>query len=154
MEKADILKINKLVFEYILSLDDVELKQLLSGVKILELKDGEDVGEKLVSNKISNKKAGEKKLDSTKRKPKASGMKNDIDDKRLEEVLIKLNSVITKEEAYDYLNKSGFKVNELKAIAKKAEIFVKSRSKKQEIIDKLVQGTVGVKIKMKILTEG
>lgn len=154
MEKADILKINKLVFEYILSLDDVELKQLLSGLKILELKDGEDVGEKLVSNKISNKKAGEKKLDSTKRKPKASGMKNDIDDKRLEEVLIKLNSVITKEEAYDYLNKSGFKVNELKAIAKKAEIFVKSRSKKQEIIDKLVQGTVGVKIKMKILTEG
>lgn len=154
MEKADILKINKLVFEYILSLDDVELKQLLSGVKILELKDGEDVGEKLVSNKISNKKAGEKKLDSTKRKPKASGMKNDIDDKRLEEVLIKLNSVITKEEAYDYLNKSGFKVNELKAIAKKAEIFVKSRSEKQEIIDKLVQGTVGVKIKMKILTEG
>lgn len=154
MEKADILKINKLVFEYILSLDDVELKQLLSGVKILELKDGEDVGEKLVSNKISNKKAGEKKLDSTKRKPKASGMKNDIDDKRLEEVLIKLNSVITKEEAYDYLKKSGFKVNELKAIAKKAEIFVKSRSKKQEIIDKLVQGTVGVKIKMKILTEG
>ncbi len=32
MEKSDILKVNKLVFEYILNLDDVELKQLLNGV--------------------------------------------------------------------------------------------------------------------------
>lgn len=149
MEKSDILKVNKLVFEYILNLDDVELKQLLNGVKVIGLKDGEDAGEKLAPNKRSNKK-----LEPSKRKPRASGIENDSDDKRLEEVLIKLNSVITKEEAYDYLKNSGFKVNELKAIAKKAEIFVKSRSKKEEIIDKLVQGTVGVKIKMKILTEG
>ncbi|MBM6839686.1 hypothetical protein H9X77_16105, partial [Clostridium saudiense] len=77
-----------------------------------------------------------------------------IDYKRFEEVLIKLNSVATKEEAYDYLKNSRLKVNELKAIAKQAEIFIKSRSKKDEIIDKLVQGTVGAKIKMKILTEG
>lgn len=154
MEKSDILKVNKLVFEYILNLDDVELKQLLNGVKVLELIDGEDAGEKLSPNKSSNKKVIGKKLESSKRKPKASGIENDRDDKRLEEVLIKLNSVITKEEAYDYLKNSGLKVNELKAIAKKAEIFVKSRSKKEEIIDKLVQGTVGVKIKMKILKEG
>lgn len=154
MEKSDILKVNKLVFEYILNLDDVELKQLLNGVKVLELIDGEDAGEKLASNKRSNKKVIGKKLESSKRKPRASRIENDLDDKRLEGVLIKLNSVITKEEAYDYLKNSGLKVNELKAIAKKAEIFVKSRSKKEEIIDKLVQGTVGVKIKMKILTEG
>lgn len=154
MEKSDILKVNKLVFEYILNLDDVELKQLLNGVKVLGLKDVEYAEEKLVSDKRSNKKVRGKKPESSKRKPKASGIENDSDDKRLEEVLIKLNSVITKEEAYDYLKNSGLKVNELKAIAKKAEIFVKSRSKKEEIIDKLVQGTVGVKIKMKILTEG
>lgn len=154
MEKSDILKVNKLVFEYILNLDDVELKQLLNGVKVLVLKDGEDAREKLVSDKRVNKKVRGKKHESSKRKPKACGMENDLDDKRLEEVLIKLKSVITKEEAYDYLKKSGFKVDELKAIAKKAEIFMKSRSKKEEIIDKLVQGTVGVKIKMKILTEG
>ena len=42
MEKSDILKVNKLVFEYILNLDDVELKQLLNGVKFLELRDGEE----------------------------------------------------------------------------------------------------------------
>ena len=154
MEKSDILKVNKLVFEYILNLDDVELKQLLNGDKFLELRDGEDAGEKLSPNKSSNKKVIGKKLESSKRKPRASRIENDSDDKRLEEVLIKLNSVITKEEAYDYLKNSGLKVNELKAIAKKAEIFVKSRSKKEEIIDKLVQGTVGVKIKMKILKEG
>ncbi len=154
MEKSDVLKVNKLVFDYILGLDDVELKQLLDGVKVLGLKDGEDTGEKLVSNKRSNKKVRGKKLESSKRKSKVSEMENDSDDKRLEEVLIKLNSVITKGEAYDYLKKSGLKVNELKAIAKKAEVFLKSRSKKEEIIDKLVQGTVGVKIKMKVLTEG
>ena len=154
MEKSDILKVNKLVFEYILNLDDVELKQLLNGVKFLELRDGKDAGEKLSPNKSSNKKVIGKKLETSKRKPRASRIENDSDDKRLEEVLIKLKSVITKEEAYDYLKNSGLKVNELKAIAKKAEIFVKSRSKKEEIIDKLVQGTVGVKIKMKILKEG
>lgn len=154
MEISDILKVNKLVFEYILNLDDVELNQLLNGVKVLSLKDGQVIKDKLTDKKRNNKKVKGREPKLSKRKSKASGIKNDSDDERLEEVLIKLNSVITKEEAHEYLKESGLKVDELKAIAKKAEIFVKSRSKKDEIIDKLVQGTVGVKIKMKILTEG
>lgn len=154
MEKTDILKVNKLVFEYILNIDDIELSQLLNGLKVLSLKDGQDADKKLTDNKRMNKKVKVNKSESNIRKSKASISENNLDDKSLEAVLIKLNSVSTKEEAYDYLKDSGFKVAELKAIAKRAEIFVKSKSKKDEIIDKLVQGTIGVKIKMKILTEG
>lgn len=150
MEKTDILKVNKLVFEYILNLDELELKQLLNGIKVLSLKDGQVMKDK----RICNKEGETNKLKSSKRKSKSCEVDNNIDYKRFEEVLIKLNSVATKEEAYDYLKNSRLKVNELKAIAKQAEIFIKSRSKKDEIIDKLVQGTVGAKIKMKILTEG
>lgn len=154
MEKKDILKVNKLVFEYILTLDDIELNQLLNGLKVLSLKDGQGVDKKLTDNKRVNKKVKVNKSESNIRESKAFGSENNLDDKSLEVVLIKLNSVRTKEEAYDYLKNSGLKVSDLKAIAKRAEIFVKSRSKKDEIIDKLVQGTIGVKIKMKILTEG
>ena len=130
MNKVEILKVNKLVFEYILSLEDEEIKKLLSEEKILSL----------VNNKVKNKKESKEKV-------KAG-------DKKLEEALKSLNLCSTKDEAFEYLNKNKFTVDELKIMAKKAEIFVKSRSKKVEVIDKLVEGTVGVKIKMKILQQG
>ena len=43
--------INKLVFEYVLKLDDLELKQLLDGVKVLTLKDGQANKNNLVDKK-------------------------------------------------------------------------------------------------------
>lgn len=145
MEKSDILKVNKLVFEYVLKLDDLELKQLLDGVKVLTLKDRQ-------ANK--NNLVDKKKLMKEPRKAKDNKVDKASESNILGEALIKLNSFSTKEEALDYLKNGGLKVKELKAIAKQAEIFVKSKSKKDEIIDKLIEGTVGVKIKMKILREG
>ncbi|CUO69463.1 hypothetical protein [Clostridium disporicum] len=149
MEKSDILKVNKLVFEYVLNLDDLQLKQLLDGVKVLTLKDGQ-----VDKNNLVDKKKLVKEPRTNKEKAKDNKAEKSSESNILGEALIKLNSFLTKEEALDYLKNSGLKVKELKAIAKQAEIFVKSKSKKDEIIDKLVEGTVGVKIKMKILREG
>ncbi|MBM6860527.1 hypothetical protein H9X78_08540, partial [Clostridium saudiense] len=64
MEKSDILKVNKLVFEYILNLDELELKQLLNGIKVLSLKDGQVMKDK----RICNKEGETNKLKSSKRK--------------------------------------------------------------------------------------
>lgn len=60
-----------------------------------------------------------------------------------------LYSISSKEEAINYL--SQFKIVDLKKIAKESKVFIKSKSKKAEIIDRIVEGTIGSKIKMNIL---
>ena len=105
MEKNDILKVNKLVFEYVLKLDDLELKQLLDGVKVLTLKDGQ-------ANK--NNLVDKKKLMKEPRKAKDNKVEKASESNILGEALIKLNSFSTKEEALDYLKNGGLKVKELK----------------------------------------
>lgn len=70
-------------------------------------------------------------------------------DKDINEIINKLYSYKNKKEAIQYLSK--FKVTDLKDISKVANIFVKSRSKKNEIIESIVEGTIGAKIKIQIL---
>ena len=60
-----------------------------------------------------------------------------------------LYSISNREEAIKYL--SQFKVVDLKKIAKESKVFIKNKSKKVEIIDRIVEGTIGSKIKMDIL---
>ena len=60
-----------------------------------------------------------------------------------------LYAISSREEAIKYL--SQFKVVDLKKIAKESKIFIKNKSKKVEIIDRIVEGTIGSKIKMDIL---
>lgn len=60
-----------------------------------------------------------------------------------------LYSISSKEEAINYL--SQFKIVDLKKIAKESKVFIKSKSKKAEIIDRIVEGTIGSKIKINIL---
>lgn len=122
MDKKEILLANKVVFDFVLKLKEEELKSLIKGEKKIFLIDKE------------------KKLDIKKKE----NIHEDID-----EILNKLYLLPNKEEAKKYLNK--FKVADLREISKVANIFIKSRSKKSEIIDRITEGTIGAKIKIEIL---
>jgi hypothetical protein len=122
MDKKEVLLANKIVFDFVLKLKEDDLRALIKGEKKIELLDNE------------------KKLDSKK--------SSNIDEK-IDEIINNLYSYSNKEDAIEYLNK--FKVADLRKISKEANIFVKSRSKKSEIIDRVVEGTIGVKIKIEVL---
>lgn len=122
MNKKEILLVNKLAFDFILKLKDEDLNSLIKGEKKITLIDND---KKLRSKKI-----------------------NPIEQK-VEEAIKKLNSYSNKNEALEYLNK--FNVIDLKKIAKQANVYIKSRNSKSEIIDRIVEGTIGAKIKIDIL---
>lgn len=122
MNKKEILLVNKLAFDFILKLKDEDLNSLIKGEKKITLIDND---KNLKGKKINN-----------------------IEEK-VEELINKVYSYSNKDEAVEYLNK--FNVIDLKKIAKQANIYIKSRNKKSEIIDRIVEGTIGAKIKIDIL---
>lgn len=122
MDKKEILLANKVVFDFVLRLEEEELKSLINGKKKIFLMDNE--------KRLEDKKKDNIHLD-------------------IVEISNKLCLFSNKEEAIEYLNK--FKVADLKKISKEANIFIKSRSKKSEIIDRITEGTIGAKIKIEIL---
>ena len=121
MEKKDILKLNQIVYTYILKLKDDDIRAILDGSKKLSLE---------------NKGV---------RKDKKN---NNIDIERLSKELEVVNSKV---EARKYIDTNKFTVYVLKNVAKIKNISLKSRSNKAEIIDKLIEGTIGAKIKINIL---
>ena len=122
MDRKSILLANKVVFEFILSLSELELEELLKKSKKLALVKCKDI---IIDD---NSKTENKMI--------ADSIKN-------------LYSISSRQEAIKYL--SEFKVVDLKKIAKESKVFIKSKSKKAEIIDRIVEGTIGSKIKMDIL---
>lgn len=122
MNKKEILLVNKLAFDFILKLKDEDINSLIKGEKKLTL--------------IDNEKS-----------PKCKKINNT--EEKVEEVINKVYSYSNKDKALEYLNK--FNVIDLKKIAKQANIYIKSRNKKSEIIDRIVEGTIGAKIKIDIL---
>lgn len=122
MNKKEILLVNKLAFDFILRLKDEDLNSLIKGEKKITLIDNE---KKLKGKKINNT------------------------EEKVEEVINKIYSYSNKDEALEYLNK--FNVIDLKKIAKQANIYIKSRNRKSEVIDRIVEGTIGAKIKIDIL---
>ena len=122
MNRKNILLANKIAFEFILGLSEIELKELLEKSSKLKLVKCKDI--------ITS--------DNTK-------SENEI----ISDLIKELYSISSKEEAIKYLNK--FKVTELKKIAKESNVFIKGKNKKIEIIDRIVEGTIGSKIKMDML---
>ncbi|WP_133013948.1 hypothetical protein [Clostridium cuniculi] len=122
MDRKSVLLANKVVFEFILSLSELELEELLKKSKKLALVKCKDI---IIDD---NSKTENEMI--------ADSIKN-------------LYSISSREEAIKYL--SEFKVVDLKKIAKESKVFIKSKSKKAEIIDRIVEGTIGSKIKMDIL---
>lgn len=122
MNRKNILLANKIAFEFILGLSEIELKELLEKSSKLKLVKCKDI--------ITS--------DNTK-----------SENKIISDLIKELYSISSKEEAIKYLNK--FKVTELKKIAKESNVFIKGKNKKIEIIDRIVEGTIGSKIKMDML---
>ncbi|MDY2631699.1 MAG: hypothetical protein SOV85_10175 [Clostridium sp.] len=122
MNKKEILLVNKLAFDFILKLKDEDLNLLIKGEKKITLIDNE-------------KNLKVKKINNTEQK--------------VEEAIRKLHSYTNKDKAVEYLNK--FNVIDLKKIAKQGNVYIKSRNRKSEIIDRIVEGTIGAKIKVDIL---
>lgn len=122
MDRKSVLLANKVVFEFIMSLSELELEELLKKNKKLALVKCKDI---IIDD---NSKTENKMI--------ADSIKN-------------LYAISSREEAIKYL--SQFKVVDLKKIAKEYKVFIKSKSKKAEIIDRIVEGTIGSKIKMDIL---
>ena len=114
--------VNEVVFEFILSLSELELEELLKKSKKLALVKCKDI---IIDD---NSKTENKMI--------ADSIKN-------------LYSISSREEAIKYL--SQFKIVDLKKMAKESNVFIKSKSRKREIIDRIVEGTIGSKIKMDIL---
>lgn len=126
MEKRDILKISNIIFDYVFKLDDNLMAELLKGNKKITLTE-------------NNKKT------------KNNNINNSLDELKVKTIIETLNSFKNKEEAKAYLVNNKFTVKLLKDIAKQTDIYIKSKYNKSQIIDSLVEGTVGTNIKMNIL---
>ncbi|MGG7078210.1 hypothetical protein [Clostridium sardiniense] len=127
MEKSNFIKVSNIIFDYIFKLDDNSILDLLNGNKNITLVENEKKSNK---NKLSNK--SDYSLE-------------------IKNIINKLNSFKTQEEAKEYLINQKFTVKLLKEVAKRSDIYIKSKYNKNQIINSLVEGTVGVTIKMNIL---
>lgn len=141
IEKKELIKASNLIFNYLLELENDEINDLIEGRKIIAL----------IGKKQKIKKVKEEELEEVNKVEKLEEInEEDI----IDETINKINKFKTREEAKSYLNEKMFTVKLLKVIAKKSDIYVKSRSKKSEIIDKITESTVGASLKHKILKEG
>lgn len=121
MDKKDILKVNKIIFDYILKLDEDSMEALLYGNKKLIL---------VEKNGQENKS---------------------IDDNNIDAINISLNLVKSREDAREFIENGRFNVKILKELAKVNNIYIRSKCNKAEIIDKIIEGTIGTRLKMQIL---
>ncbi|CUO39613.1 Rho termination factor N-terminal domain-containing protein [Clostridium paraputrificum] len=121
MDKNKVIKISKLVFDYVLNMDDKSIDKLLYGQAKLEINENE------------------KKIKTNEKRIKISSFINRV---------VELSD---KNDVRNLINKEKLTVKELKDIAKALNISLRSKAVKSEIIDKIVEGTAGAKIKMNIL---
>lgn len=127
--KKKIIKIQEIILNYILDLDEKEIDEVIENKKEITIMKKVELAKQLEFLDIKK----DKKLD-------------DID-----EHIKWLNIFKTREEAEAYFRKKTFTIKILKEIAKRSEIYIKSRSKRIEIIDKIIAGTIDATIKHKIL---
>lgn len=154
LDKVDILEINKLVFEYIINLDEATILELLKNQKKLlavEIKDNVEIN---ITN--SNGQTVNKKKNNVNKKEKIIKDKENKKDENSQKDLIVdgsriLSEALSREEAFNYLNKKMYTVKILKDIAKSLNVYIKSKSNKAEIIEKLVENTIGARLKIKAL---
>lgn len=141
--KKQLIKASNIMFNYLLDLEDNEINDLIEGSKIIALVEKNQETKKIEVEVKSLEEINKvKKLDEI--------TAEDI----IGETINKINRFTTREEASLYLNQKIFTVKLLKVIAKKSDIYLKSKSKKSEIIDKIIEATVGASLKHKILKEG
>lgn len=121
MNKKDFVKVSKIIFDYVLRLDEKSINGLLDGNNKLTLVE------------------------------KNKSCYQSLDEDKVEIISKKLNSITSREDARDYIIEGKFNVKILKQLAKLNNIYIRSKSNKAEIIDKLVEGTIGARLKIQIL---
>ena len=125
IEKKDFLKLNKMIFDMIYKLTDDEIVEVLNGnMKIGILK--------------KKKKAVSKDINSNE---EIASISDDI--KKFE----------TRKEAEEYLSKKKFTIKLLRQIAKYNNIYISSKCRKNEIIDEIIEGIIGMRLKFNALND-
>lgn len=127
--KEKLIKVQEIILSYILDLDEKEINEVIENKKEITIIKKVELTKKIEVLDIKK----EKKLDY------------------IDEHIKWLNIFKTREEAEVYLSKKVFTIKILKEIAKRSEIYIKSRSRRIEIIDKIIAGTIDATIKHKIL---
>lgn len=136
--KKELIKASNVMINYLLELEDNEINDLIEGNKVITL-----------IEKIQEIREVEvKSLEEVK---KAENLDEVTEDDVISETINKINKFTTREEANLYLNQRIFTVKVLKIIAKKNDIHLKSKIKKSEIIDKIIESIVEETLKHKIL---
>ncbi|MGL4656789.1 MAG: hypothetical protein ACRCWM_13045 [Sarcina sp.] len=141
---------------------------------VLELKDKIEQGEKNdKSRRGSNKKGTYNERRSASEKGKRKSDKNEKENKKEKErgdkssfekinneppnefdlYIRELSRFRNKEEATKYLLDNKLTVTKLKILAKKLSIYIKSKSKKIDIVEAIVEGIVGSMLKLEALRE-
>lgn len=150
LNKVEILEVNKLVFDYIMNLDESTIVELIKGEKKLTINDTKKEEDTIIA-KDSGQAVNKKK--KTVNKKEKVNINNDSNTGIVEEGKKLLSTGLSREEAVSYFSNKVFTVPVLKKLAKEIDVYVKSRSTKGEIIDKLIEGTIGARLKMKALKE-
>ncbi|MGL4850615.1 MAG: hypothetical protein ACRC28_17120 [Clostridium sp.] len=150
MEKKEILKITEKVFNYVLNLDDETIQEFLEEKAILKIEkvkvaEKEKEALKEIEEGIGEKSREIKKVDKPKKaeaKKKAEAPKNN-----------EFEKVTSREEALALLSDKNLKKDDLKKIAKEKNIYIKSKDTKAQIIDKIIEGTIGSKLRNEVLSK-
>lgn len=142
IEKKELVKASSIIFNYVLDLEDNEINDLIEGNKNITLIESKEESEKVEKEvrELQEVKTVEK-LEETK--------EEDI----IEATINKINKFTTREEAKLYLRQRMFTVKLLKVIAKESNIYVRSKSLRTEIIDKIIEATIGARVKHKSFKE-
>ena len=112
---------------------------------------GRSTSEKSKHEPNKNKKTNSKKKEKT-NKPSSEKV-NKKESNEFDEYIRELSKFRTREEATKYLLDNKLTVTKLKILAKKLSIYIKSKSKKIDIIETIVEDIVGSMLKIEALRE-
>lgn len=162
------------ILEFIKESDESELELLISNkkkLKIIDLTIGEEDGnggcgesrnstdekakfdERRGVTEKSQCESAQEKEENTKKKKRGTRTQT----KKIEELnefdiyVRELSRFRNKEEASKYLLENKLTVTKLKILAKKLSVHIKSKSKKEDIVESIVEGIVGSRLKLESL---
>lgn len=138
--KKELIKASNIMVNYLLELEDNEIIDLIEGKKIISL---------IEKNEATKEVEVQLELDLLEDIKKVEKLDEVTEDDVIIEAINKIKKFTTREEAKIYLNQRIFTMKVLKIIAKKSNISFKSKIKKDEIIDKIIETTVVVALKHK-----
>ncbi|MGL4741594.1 MAG: hypothetical protein ACRC41_12430 [Sarcina sp.] len=176
-ENIELINLAIKILEFIRECDDVNLKLLLDGKKELKIVDlvagelkignkndesgkkcngtGEEdkFNERRSITKESKCKSIEEEKENTKKKKRGiSSQTEKVEELNEFDIYIReLSRFRTKEEANKYLLENKLTVTKLKILAKKLAVYIKSKSKKEDIVESIVEGIVGSRLKLESL---